>query len=68
MPHTDASKASVDVVLRGDAQAVTLKDVVEDMTEADISPFEGLIPRPWEPIGALSLIPGWPSTCYQPCC
>lgn len=59
MSHGDEFKASKDVVLGGDAHAVTLKDVAEDMTtllmpKIDISPLEGLIPRS-PVIGAPSL-------------
>lgn len=58
--HAVGSKAFVNVVFGGDAQAITPKDVAEDMTtllvpEGDMSTSKGLTPRPPEPMGAPSL-------------
>lgn len=60
--HADESKASRDVMLGGDSQAVSTKDVAQDMTtllpkSGYFSFFEGLIPRPLEPMGVPSLYP-----------
>lgn len=52
--------SSRDIALGGDSQVAASIDVVEEtiallVPEADISPFEGLVPRHSEPIGAPSL-------------